>query len=490
MSKLGKNYVKKELKINTENFGFSFSHHKNKSTNFFSMTQKGDTNPQLNTNNNISNQFNNNNINIINININSNNNINKKKNSNKNSNSNINNKEKSKNPIIHYIKQKVNLNSNFNKKNYKEQNLKTETSPTNNNDNKNNLKDENINYSTSRPETEVMNIKNTYKLNNNKKENVIKVETPKQMIISYFDVKNFLAKKNLKFEFQKKEKIPQTEKSQNIKEKFSDKNKDKQKIIQKNYSNMINFKNTKHQSEENLLKFSNKYIYYNKNISQSKSYLNKNKYNNINNNINNNNEIYLKTSGNIQKEDNKDIKNYYKKNEEINIDKNKNNDNDKLIRHEKNNSLNFNMIQSPSSINLSNKSQKFSNSYYFQKFIYKKNNNNNNDNKNNINISNGKFNTNNSNNEINNNLNLKNNYQTNHRNNNLNFNETKNSIKEYTIYHSALSPEIQKDNISLEDYFNNELKMINFKNPEELHYLYIKMFQKGKEISQNFENKE
>ena len=29
-----KNYVKKELKINTDNFGFSFSHHKNKSSNF------------------------------------------------------------------------------------------------------------------------------------------------------------------------------------------------------------------------------------------------------------------------------------------------------------------------------------------------------------------------------------------------------------------------------------------------------------------------
>ena len=501
MSKTGNNYIKKELKINTDNFGFSFSHHNNKSANFFSMNQKENTNPQFNTNNNINNQFNNNNINIINININSNNNsninsnnisnINNKKTYNKNSNTNINiiNREKAKNPYINIIKQKINLNSNFNKQYNNDQKSKLETNPNDLNYNKNNkniLKDENISYSTSRPETEIISMKNSGKLNNSKKDNLLQVETPKQMIISYSDVKNLLAKKNLKFEFQKK-RIPQTEKSQNIKEKFNDINKEKYKIIRNNYTNMNDFKNIKHQSEENLLKFSNKYIYYNKNIKQSKSFLNKNQFNNIKNNFNNNNnEInslgHLKTSGNMQI-DIKNIKRYYRKNDELNIDKSKN----YTDKFENKNIINDNMLQSPS-INLSNKSQKFSNSYYFQKFIYKKNNGD--TDKNNINISNIKKSINNSNNEINN-LNFNNiNKQ---KNSKLNSYEPKKTIKEYTIYHAALSPEKNKDKkdiLSLEDYFNNELEINNFKNPEELHYLYIKIFQTGKEISQNFENNE
>ena len=65
MPKIDKNFVKKELKINTENFGFSFNNSKNISNKFSKVSQKAITTPQLNKNNNINNHFKNNNINII-----------------------------------------------------------------------------------------------------------------------------------------------------------------------------------------------------------------------------------------------------------------------------------------------------------------------------------------------------------------------------------------------------------------------------------------
>ena len=61
MNKKIKNFIKNELKINTDNFGFSFSHYKNKSSNFLTDSQRVGTSPQLNsnvnTNNNLNNQY-------------------------------------------------------------------------------------------------------------------------------------------------------------------------------------------------------------------------------------------------------------------------------------------------------------------------------------------------------------------------------------------------------------------------------------------------
>ena len=130
MSKIDKNFVKKKLKINTENYGFSFSHYKNKSTNYLNINIKEVKTPQLNTNNIINNHFKNNNINIININLSNNcNTANKKKYY--YTNSNFNNNNTLKHPFINYIKKKDNLNQKT--KYYIQKREKLETSPNNDN---------------------------------------------------------------------------------------------------------------------------------------------------------------------------------------------------------------------------------------------------------------------------------------------------------------------------------------------------------------------
>ena len=194
------------------------------------------------------------------------------------------------------------------------------------------------------------------------------------MIISYGDIKNIFEKNNLRIEFHKKMQIPKSAKNQNKKEQLNDTNKDKNKIIKKNNSNLSNnLRNIKHQSEENLLKFINNRLYYNKNIKQSKSFLNKYKSNNLNNN-DINSLTYLKASGNIQKENHKRMKHYYANNE-VNIDK-KNNKKDK-IKNEKSNNINYNFNPTPST-STTNKTQKLSNVYFFQKNFFKINSNRNN----------------------------------------------------------------------------------------------------------------
>lgn len=50
--------------------------------------------------------------------------------------------------------------------------------------------------------------------------------------------------------------------------------------------------------------------------------------------------------------------------------------------------------------------------------------------------------------------------------------------------------QLKNESLSLEEHFDNEIKMNNFKNPEEFHFFYIKVFQAGNEISQNFENED
>ena len=200
MSKSGKNYVKKQLKINTDNFGFSISHYKIKPSQILSITQKTEPHAQINTNNNINNQYNNNNINIINININSNPNSNtnanttknKKRYINSNSNSNITFNQKTKNPLINFIKKKI-----YNQNKKSEIKRTKETNPNNIDynsikKNKKYIKDKNISYSTSRTETETNIFKNSYKTNNYIKKQDILEPPPKQMIISYFDIKNIL----------------------------------------------------------------------------------------------------------------------------------------------------------------------------------------------------------------------------------------------------------------------------------------------------------
>ena len=478
MSKTGKNFAKKQLKINTDNFGFSFCHYKNKSSHLLSITQKTEPSAPLNTNNNINNQYNSNNINIINININNNANTNtntnsntiKNKNKNINSNTNININYKSKNPFINFIKKKINLNQS--KKNETKR-AKLETNPNNIDCNsiKSNrifIKEKNISNSTSRTETETNIFKNSCKINNNNKKKEIMEPPPKQMIISYFDVKNILSKKNDRYGIQKKNKMQNEEKNQIKKKKKNSmsNNKDKNKIIKNSGSNLSNnIKKIKHQSEENLLKFRNNFIYRNKikSIKQSKSFLNRHKFDILKRNLNNNDIIslvYLKTSGNIPIESNKRIRHYYTKNDISLNSKNKITEKEK--KHEKNYLSNCNINTSPSgNNNITNKSQKF---YIFQKYFLKKSNNNILNCKYNINISKSKSSNKNSNNEINKNFNL----------NNINKNENGNQI----VF----------NNNSLEEYFENEIKKINFKNPEELHFLYIKIFQAGNEIKQNFEN--
>ena len=116
-----------------------------------------------------------------------------------------------------------------------------------------NTKDNNIsNYCNSRPETEInSNRKNSFKINNNRKQDLLPFETPKQMIISYYDFKNIMNKKNLKIEFKKNEIISKTEKNSSKKEKLCIKNNDT-KINHKNTSNNnnnnnYNLKKKKHQ---------------------------------------------------------------------------------------------------------------------------------------------------------------------------------------------------------------------------------------------------
>ena len=376
MSKTDKNYIKKNLKINTDNFGFSLSHHTNKSTNFFSVKQKVITTPPLKTtnniNNNINNQFKNNNINIINININSNYNNNKENNINNYTNTNITNLNNNvlKNPFIKFIKQNSNLNSNA--KYYIQKKIKMQI----NQDKEENInnyikndkkikKEENIKSSTSMIESEKNSRNFSFKINDGKKSEILPIETPRQMIISYFDIKNILNKKYLKLEFKKKEKIPRTANTEYKNEVFNNLNKDKKIVVTKKINK--NLVSNKHQSQINLLNFKNNYIYINKNIKKSSSFLNKNLFNNLDNSRKNNDSSindkinsvrYLKTSSNIALENNKRIRHYYTKNEIINIDKN-NICKDKLIRREKNKSLNNNMNPSFSMINSSNKSKNF-----------------------------------------------------------------------------------------------------------------------------------
>ena len=476
MSKIDKNFVKKELKINTENFGFSFSHHKKKSTNFLNINKKAITTPKLNTNHNINNHFKNNNINIININISNNcNTANKKKNNNTNFNFNNNTL---KNLFINDIKKKNNLNQKYDI----QKRTKLETSPNNDNiinDNKNNkkIKKDEKNFS-SRPETEINIRKNSFSNNKNKKKAFIPLETSKHMIISYLDFKNILTKKNMKIEYKKKENLPKTEKIQNKREKFIDINKGKQKILNKYNSNINkNLKNSKHQSEVNLLRFKNNYIYYNNNIKQSKSLLNKHKFNSSNNDNSNIDKVksfgHIKTSENLEKENNKRIKHYYTKNEKKNNCKNKRNNKDIIINHDKNNSLNYSILPSSSLINISDKSKILSNSYFFQKHIH--NERNNDSDLNDINISNIKRNKSNLNNEINKKINL-----------GINTNKIcrkKNFLifDESNIYQNK-NTENKNNNISLEELFDNKF----FKNPEELHFFCTKFVQVCKETSLNF----
>lgn len=508
MSKIGKNYAKKELKINTDNFGFSFSHYKNKSSNFLSLTQRVETSPYLDTHSklssNIHNQFNNNNINIINININSNNTSNCNSTSKKFNNSNqiteSSNEEKGQKHFINYLKK----NGSQTQRCYEKKIIKLDTNPNNNT---NEIKTKKLlkyesSCSTSRPETESNILKNSYKIKLNKRQDIIPLNSPKQMIISYCDVKNILAKNNMKIEINKKLQIPKSARNQNIKEKSNDTNKGKNKIIKKNNSNLnTNLRNIKHQSEENLLKLSNNKLYNSKNIKQSKSFLNKYKLNSLNSN-DINSLIYLKTSGNNQKENNKRIKHYFRNNE-MNIDK-KNNIKEKMITNY-NINYNFHPTQSTST---TNKTQKLSNVYFFQKNFFKLNNNRNN----NIeasNTSNIKTNKTNFNININKNtyLSKKNkNNKNRHKTDLLNINtkEIKNNSKTlkkekyskenitYSKYNTCktYNNKLKKESPSLEEHFDNEIKMNNFKNPEEFHFFYIKVFQAGNEISQNFENED
>ena len=508
MSKIAKNYAKKELKINTDNFGFSFSHYKNKSSNFLSLTQRVDTSPYLSTHSklssNIHNQFNNNNINIINININSNNTSNCNSTSKKYSNSNQitenSKEEKSQKYFINYLKK----NGFQTQRCYEKKIIKLDTNPNNNT---NEIKTKKLlkyesSCSTSRPETESNILKNSYKIQLNKRQDIMPLNSPRQMIISYCDVKNILAKSNLKIEINKKLQIPKSARNQNIKEKSNDTNKGKNKIIKKNNSNLnTNLKNIKHQSEENLLKLNNNKLYYSKNIKQSKSFLNKYKLNNLNSN-DINSLIYLKTSGNNQKDNNKRIKHYFTNNE-INVDK-KNNNKEKMI---KNFNINYNFQPTPST-STTNKAQKLSNVYFFQKNFFKLNNNRNN-NIETSNTSNIRSNKNSTNNNINKNTYLakksKNN-KNHHKSDLLNINtkEIKNNSKtlkkekyskEKISYNKYITcktynNKLKKESPSLEEHFDNEIKTNNFKNPEEFHFFYIKVFQAGKEISQNFENED
>lgn len=506
MSKIGKNYAKKELKINTDNFGFSFSHYKNKSSNFLSLTQRVETSPYLSTNSklssNIHNQFNNNNINIINININSNNTSNCNSTSKKYSNSNqiteSSNDEKGQQHFINYLKK----NGSKTQRCYEKKIIKLDTNPNNNTSEiktKKLLKYDSS-YSTSRPETESNILKNSYKIQLNKRQDIMPLNTPRQMIISYCDVKNILDKNNLKIEINKKLQIPKSARNQDKKENSNDTNKGKNKIIKKNNSNLnTNLRNIKHQSEENLLKFSNNRLYYSKNIKQSKSFLNKYKLNNLNSN-DINSLIYLKTSGNIQKENKKRIKHYFTNNE-MNVDK-KNNIKDKMS---KNFNINYNFHPTPST-STTNKTQKLSSVYFFQKNFFKINSNKNN-NIETSNTSNIRANKTNSNNNINKNSYLakKNKNNKNHNKadlSNINKKNLKNNSKtlkkekyskeniSFSKYNTCktYNNKLKKESLSLEEHFDNEIKINNFKNPEEFHFFYIKVFQAGKEISQNFEN--
>ena len=168
----------------------------------------------------------------------------------------------------------------------------------------------------------------------------------------------------------------------------------------------------------------------------------------------------METNGNIVTENNKLIKHYNTKNEKDNKEKNK----DKMMKHEKSKSFNYNIVPSNSMTNSYNKSQKYSSSFSFQKYISDKTtkNSKDNNNKNNINISYTKSSS---------------NYDI-CKNKNLSKNKSKNIKKS----------DIASNNNSLEDLFDNELKNNNFKNPEEYHFLYIKIFQACNEIRQNFEN--
>ena len=245
-----------------------------------------------------------------------------------------------------------------------------------------------------------------------------------------------------------------------------------------------------------MLKFNNNRLYNNKIIKQSKSFLNKYKSNNLNNNAINS-LTYLKTSGNIQNENNKCMKHYYNNNE-TNIDK-KNNIKDK-IKNEKSNNINYNFSPTPTpSTSTTNKTQKLSNVYFFQKNFFKINSNRNN-NIDNFNSSNIRTNKTNSNNNDNKNIYLTKKKKNNKNHNkheliNSNTNEIKitikaskdeKNLKEKNAYNSKL----KKESLSLEDHFDNEIKINNFKNPEEFHFFYIKVFQAENEICQNFENED
>ena len=498
MSKISKNYIKKKLKINTDNFGFSFSHYKNNSSNYISDSQRAETSPQLNTNintnNNINNQYNNNNINIINININSNCNFTKNKINISNPSTERNEVDKIKKPLINYLRKKVNLNSSNSKKKYYEKKivkLDTSSNTVSNvnkaNVNKKIIKDYNISY-TSRPQTESNVRKNSYKFQFNKKPEGVTSDSPKHIIISYFDVKNIL-ENNIKNKFKKREKIPKYKKNQ---KKKKDENNEKKIFIKNNYSNLNNkLKNKNHQSEENLLKFIHNNIYNNKNIKQSKSFLNKDKFKNKNICNEMNPLGYLKTNSNNPKEYIKRIKHYYTNSEMMNQEKKIK---QKIVKHDKNLSLNYNLNPSPFISSYStNKNPKITNAFFFQKIFFKNNY------KNYLNVSNSRTSKSNSNNDINKNNNLS--YRSkNKKNDSLSFNISEikknsntlrknNYLKKFTKYQNTKENIIKKDSsFSLENLFDSEIKINNFKNPEEYHFFYIKVFQASNEISQNFEN--
>ena len=208
-----------------------------------------------------------------------------------------------------------------------------------------------------------------------------------------------------------------------------------------------------------------------------------NKENEVKSNIDKvNSFVYTKASKNIKIENNNRIKHYYTKNEKIinnNINKKKNKD--IIIKHEKNNSLNYSILPSSSLINISGKSNLLSNSYFFQQYNYNKRNNESNIN---INISNIKRNKSKSNNEINNKINLSKNINKK--------NPKKDFLKQFIFDESNIyqNNNIEKNIISLEKFFDNEIKLKNIKNPEEVHFFYVKFVQAGKEIAHNFENEE
>ena len=200
---------------------------------------------------------------------------------------------------------------------------------------------------------------------------------------------------------------------------------------------------------------------------------------------------YLKTNSNNPKEYIKRIKHYYTNSEMMNQEKKIK---QKIVKHDKNLSLNYNLNPSPFISSYStNKNPKITNAFFFQKIFFKNNY------KNYLNVSNSRTSKSNSNNDINKNNNLS--YRSkNKKNDSLSFNISEikknsntlrknNYLKKFTKYQNTKENIIKKDSsFSLENLFDSEIKINNFKNPEEYHFFYIKVFQASNEISQNFEN--